>query len=225
MFDFSERTMSLCKEADKALLDVYARIDEIALINTDKVMKAFKNNRVSESHFAASTGYGYDDVGRTVTERIFAEVFGKEDALVRHSIVNGTQALTIGLFGLLRPGDTLLSVTGKPYDTMEEVNLKALELIQQDEYDLLVVYNVSYDGTMHKTGPEAPAAMEALKDNIWTYRRLVEAVEEHWKGHDVVYGFMPDHGCHQIDKSAGSHGLDMEEDMNIIHFYGAKPRT
>ena len=121
MFDFSEKTLRLCKEADEALADVYAKIDETCLINTERVMKAFKNHRVSESHFAPSTGYGYDDVGRTVTEKIFAEVFGKEDALVRHSIVNGTQALTIGLFGLLRPGDTLLSVTGKPYDTMEEV--------------------------------------------------------------------------------------------------------
>ena len=87
-----------------------------------------------------------------------------------------------------------------------------------------MVYNANYDGTMHKTGPEAEAAMEALKDNIWTYQRLVQAVEQHWKDHDVLYGFMPDHGCHQIDKGAGSHGLDMEEDMNIIHFYGAKPR-
>ncbi|MBO4930469.1 MAG: alkaline phosphatase family protein [Clostridia bacterium] len=110
------------------------------------------------------------------------------------------------------------------YDTVEEINLKALELIEKDEYDLLVVYNANYDGTMHKTGPEAPEAMEALKANIWTYQRLVQAVEEHWQSHDVVYGFMPDHGCHQIDKGAGSHGLDMEEDMNIIHFYGAKPR-
>jgi predicted AlkP superfamily pyrophosphatase or phosphodiesterase len=107
---------------------------------------------------------------------------------------------------------------------VEEINCKALELIEKDEYDLLVVYNANYDGTMHKTGPEAPEAMEALKDNIWTYGRLVEAVEEHWKDHDVFYGFMPDHGCHQIDKSAGSHGLDMEEDMNVIHFYGVKPR-
>ena len=110
------------------------------------------------------------------------------------------------------------------FDTVEEVNLKALELIEKDEYDLLVVYNVSYDGTMHHHGPEAPETIQALKDNIWMYKRLVEAVEQHWQDHDVLYGFMPDHGCHQIDKNAGSHGLDMEEDMNIIHFYGAKPR-
>jgi predicted AlkP superfamily pyrophosphatase or phosphodiesterase len=111
------------------------------------------------------------------------------------------------------------------YDTVEEIHLKALELIEQDVYDLLVVYNANYAATMHKTGPEAPQAMDALKDNLWTYSRLVEAVEQHWKGHDVLYGFLPDHGCHQIDKGAGSHGLDMEEDMNIIHFYGAKART
>ena len=121
MAKFSEKLLNLCKEADLTLAPFYAKTDEIALHNTEKVMNAFKNNRVSESHFSASTGYGYDDAGRTVTEKIFAEVFCKENALVRHSIVNGTQALTIGLFGLLRPGDTLLSVTGKPYDTMEEV--------------------------------------------------------------------------------------------------------
>ncbi len=117
----SNEIIKLAAEADHALADVYAKIDATALKNTEKVMNAFKNHRVSESHFAASTGYGYDDAGREVTEKIYAEVFGKEKALVRQSIVNGTHALTVGLFGLLRPGDTLLSVTGKPYDTLEEV--------------------------------------------------------------------------------------------------------
>ncbi len=121
MTGFSEKTLKLCKEADEALAPIYAEIDRTAMINTERVMKAFRDNRVSDTHFAASTGYGYDDPGRAVTEKIFAQVFGKEAALVRHTIVNGTQALTIGLFGLLRPGDTLLSVTGKPYDTLEEV--------------------------------------------------------------------------------------------------------
>ncbi len=117
----SKEILQLAAEADEALGQVYKRIDEIALHNTEKVMNAFKNNRVSESHFAASTGYGYDDAGREVTEKIYAEAFGTEKALVRQCIVNGTHALTVGLFGLLRPGDTLLSVTGKPYDTLEEV--------------------------------------------------------------------------------------------------------
>lgn len=117
----SEKSLRLMREADEMLKNTYEEIDQTALINTGRVMRAFRNNRVSESHFAASTGYGYDDPGRIVTEKIFAEVFGKESALVRHSIVNGTQAITIGLFGLLRPGDTLLTVTGRPYDTLEDV--------------------------------------------------------------------------------------------------------
>ncbi len=117
----SERSYNLMREADTALKEIYEEIDRTAIINTGRVINAFRNNRVSESHFAASTGYGYDDPGRTVTEKVFAEVFGKEKALVRHSIVNGTQAITIGLFGLLRPGDTMLTITGRPYDTLEEV--------------------------------------------------------------------------------------------------------
>ncbi|MBR2461237.1 MAG: methionine gamma-lyase family protein [Clostridia bacterium] len=121
MQGLTKEELRICSEADTALSDVYARIDRIALSNTQKVMKAFAEHRISEMHFQASTGYGYDDPGREAIEQIYAEVFGTEAALVRHTIVNGTQALTIGLFGLLRPGDTLLSVTGKPYDTLEEV--------------------------------------------------------------------------------------------------------
>ncbi len=110
------------------------------------------------------------------------------------------------------------------YDTVEEINRKAMELIRRDEYDLLLVYNTNYDYCMHRCGPEGEAAMNALRDNVHTYRTLVEAVHTHWAGHNVLYGFMPDHGCHQIDGDLGSHGLDMEQDMNIIHFYGAKPK-
>ena len=121
MTELTKEDMLLAAEADAALAETYAKIDAIALANTDKVMRAFADNRISEMHFQASTGYGYDDPGREAIEKIYAQVFGTEAALVRHTIVNGTQALTIGLFGLLRPGDTLLSVTGKPYDTLEEV--------------------------------------------------------------------------------------------------------
>lgn len=121
MNELTQKELEICAEADKALSEVYAEIDACALHNTAKVVKAFSDHRVSEMHLQSSTGYGYDDPGREVTEKLYAQVFGTEAALVRHSIVNGTQALTIGLFGLLRPGDTLLSVTGKPYDTLEEV--------------------------------------------------------------------------------------------------------
>ncbi len=97
---------------------VFSRIDGVTEYNQQKVLSAFIEHRVSESHFAATTGYGYGDRGREVLEEVFADVMGAEDALVRHSILCGTHAITVALFGVLRPGDLLLSVTGTPYDTL-----------------------------------------------------------------------------------------------------------
>ena len=108
------------------------------------------------------------------------------------------------------------------YDTPEEVNKKALELIDEDRFDLIVIYNGNYDGTMHRYGPEAPESIEVLKENIAFYAELVAKINAQWKNRSVFYGFCPDHGCHEIDGGCGSHGLDMEEDMNVIHFYGVK---
>ena len=108
------------------------------------------------------------------------------------------------------------------YDTPEEVNEKALSLIDEDNYDLIVIYNGNYDGRMHKFGPESEEAFDALHKNLNFYCSMVERVKEKWRKHNVFYGFMPDHGCHEIDGGCGSHGLDMEEDMNVIHFYGIK---
>ena len=117
----SKRTLQLASEAETALKDRFAEFDRIAFDGTRRVLSAFRNHRVSETMFSGTTGYGYDDTGREALDSIYAEVFGAESAFVRTSIVNGTHALTIGLFGLLRPGDILLSVTGKPYDTLSEV--------------------------------------------------------------------------------------------------------
>ncbi len=100
---------------------VFERIEDIAFKNQIRVMEAFRRHRVSEAHFAGTTGYGYDDMGRDTLDKVYADVFECDAAFVRHNIISGTQCLTIGLFGLLRPGDTLLSATGKPYDTLEEV--------------------------------------------------------------------------------------------------------
>ncbi len=108
------------------------------------------------------------------------------------------------------------------YDTPEEVNEKALSLIDEDVYDLIVIYNGDYDGRMHKFGPESPEAFDALHKNIAFYKKMVEDINNKWKHHNVLYGFLPDHGCHEIDGDCGSHGLDMQEDMNVIHFYGVK---
>ncbi len=111
----------LTEEAEEALAPLFRRIDRISQANTEKVLNAFREERVSEGMFAPTSGYGYDDRGRETLDRIYATVFGAEAAIVRHSIACGTHALTIGLFALLRPGDVMLSITGKPYDTLDEV--------------------------------------------------------------------------------------------------------
>ncbi|MEK6269049.1 MAG: methionine gamma-lyase family protein [Planococcus sp. (in: firmicutes)] len=95
--------------------------DETAYINQEKVLTAFHNQRVSDHHFNPSTGYGYDDEGRDTLERVYADVFKAEAALVRPQIISGTHAITISLFGVLRPGDELLYLTGKPYDTLDSI--------------------------------------------------------------------------------------------------------
>ncbi len=118
---FSDNVMALAARAEAELGDIFARIDRISFENTQKIMAAFREHRVSEAVFNPTSGYGYNDRGREILDEVWADVMGAEAAFVRHSIVNGTQALTIGLFGLLRPGDILFSIAGKPYDTLDEV--------------------------------------------------------------------------------------------------------
>ena len=119
--EFSNELLALAEEAEAALTEQFRRIDRIAFENTKKVMDCFREHRVSDMMFESTTGYGYDDKGRDTLDAIWADVMGAEAAFVRHSIVSGTHALTIALFGILRPGDEMLSVAGKPYDTLEEV--------------------------------------------------------------------------------------------------------
>ena len=119
--NFSKKIIDLAAEAERALADRFAEVDAISFANTEKIMNSFKEYRVSEAMFNPTSGYGYDDRGRDTLDLIWANVMGAESAFVRHSIVNGTQALTIGLFGLLRPGDIMFSIAGKPYDTLDEV--------------------------------------------------------------------------------------------------------
>ena len=107
------------------------------------------------------------------------------------------------------------------YRSIEEVNAKAAELILSDEHDLIVVYNGDYDGTMHRWGPEHPLSLGALRANARTFAEFAALIETHWQKHNTVLGFAMDHGCHEIDGGCGSHGLDMDEDMDILHFYKA----
>lgn len=115
-----EEVCMLYNKCEQELVEKFSEIQEIAMHNTAKVMKAFWNNKLSETHFRATTGYGYDDMGRETIEKIYAEIFGTEDAMVRIQFVNGTHALSTALFGNLLPGDTMLSITGEPYDTLAE---------------------------------------------------------------------------------------------------------
>ncbi len=111
----------LIKDAENNLKDQFSKIDELCMINSQKVLKAFQKYKISESHFSSTTGYGYDDIGRDTIEKVFADVLGGEDALVRSQFISGSHALTVALFAYLRPGDTMLSITGTPYDTLHEV--------------------------------------------------------------------------------------------------------
>ncbi len=141
----------LIKKIDLKIKDELSKIDELERINSEKVMNAFIKEQVAETDFNATTGYGYNDVGRDKLERIYSDIFKSEDALVRNQFISGSHALTVAFFALLRPGDTLLSITGKPYDTMDEViglvdnpsslksfgiNYKQVDLVNNDfDYD------------------------------------------------------------------------------------------
>ena len=120
-FNIDDRLAELAKSAQSEVKEQFAKIDEICEYNEAKVLAAFRDNRVSETHFKGSTGYGYDDAGRETLDKVYAQAFCTQDALVRHNFVSGTHALSVALFGILRTGDTMVSLTGKPYDTMEEV--------------------------------------------------------------------------------------------------------
>ena len=121
IYSFDEKLMKTAAEAEKNCSAAFERINSIAEYNGAKVLKAFTDNKVSEPCFYGSTGYGYGDVGREVIDKVFAQALGTEDALVRHNFVSGTHALSVALFGVLRNGDKLVAITGKPYDTLEEV--------------------------------------------------------------------------------------------------------
>ncbi|MDP4092038.1 MAG: methionine gamma-lyase family protein [Bacillota bacterium] len=120
-FSISESVIEISKAVEKDIREIIDNINTNAEYNQLKVIKAMQDNNLSDTHFAGTTGYGYDDRGREVLDSVYASVFKAEDALVRHQIVSGTHALALCLFGNLRPGDQLLSITGKPYDTLEEV--------------------------------------------------------------------------------------------------------
>ena len=120
-FNIDEKLIALDKAALDSCQSQFGGIDETTEYNQLKVLKAFIDNGVSESYFTSSTGYGYDDRGREILERVMAQCMGAEDSLMRHNFVSGTHTLTVALFGILRPGDKVLVLTGRPYDTITGV--------------------------------------------------------------------------------------------------------
>lgn len=120
-FEFSPELVELSEKAMEMCRPQFAELDRMADFNGQRVLKAFIDNKISDIHMKGTNGYGYGDDGRDKLDAVFAQILGAEDALVRHNFVNGTHALTTALFGILRPDDLLLSVTGEPYDTMQGV--------------------------------------------------------------------------------------------------------
>ena len=143
-FGISDKVRKIVLNAEESLKEEFKKIDEMCDMNSLKVLSAFNKNNISEAHFGSTTGYGYDDLGRDAIERVFAEVLGAEDALVRSQFISGSHALCVALFAYLRPGDIMLSITGTPYDTLHEVigikeNKSSLKSfgVKYDEIDLV----------------------------------------------------------------------------------------
>lgn len=142
-FGISNKAKEIVLKEEENLKEEFKKIDELCDINSLKVLNAFNKNNITEAHFNSTTGYGYDDMGRDAIERVFADVLGAEDALVRSQFVSGSHALCVALFAFLRPNDVMLSITGTPYDTLHEVigikeNKSSLKSfgVKYDEIDL-----------------------------------------------------------------------------------------
>ncbi|MBP3333296.1 MAG: methionine gamma-lyase family protein [Clostridia bacterium] len=174
--EFNKTVTDIVAEAEEKLAEKFAEFDRIAFENTSRVLDAFREHKVSDSMFAGTTGYGYNDKGRDALDLIYADAFGAEAALVRHNIVNGTQTIAIGLYALLRPGDVMLSVTGKPYDTLEKV------------------IGINPDCTPCKTGEGSLAdfgviydQVELLPDGSIDFPGIKAKIEEHGSKIKVVF--------------------------------------
>ena len=163
--DMKPQVFALAQEAENEIRSQFERIDRIAQLNTLKVMQAFQDNKVSDSCFAGTTGYGYDDVGREVLDKVYAQIFCTDAALVRIGFVNGTHALSAALFAMLKPGDTLLSATGLPYDT-----LRNAIGIEGDCHGSLKFYGINYAQVDLKAdgSPDIGAIKKAAADKSVT---------------------------------------------------------
>ena len=162
-YGISDEVLNMAQLAENSLHSVFSQIDYIKEYNQLKVISAMQKNRLSDIHFAGTTGYGYDDIGRDVIDRIYADVFECEAAFVRHSISTGTQAISTALFGILRPGDEILSITGTPYDTLYEV------IGIRKRSGSLADFNISY------------RQVDLLEDGSFDYEEIKNSIQKNTK--------------------------------------------
>jgi len=163
VYGVSDDIIKLIKDAETETAPYMKRAEEIAEYNAMKVLNSFRKHNISEMHLGTTTGYGYDDVGRDTLDKVYADAFGAEDAIVRHNIVNGTMALSACLYGILRPGDKLLAVTGRPYDTLEEV----IGIRGESGNGSLKDFGIKYDEVDLKNGkPGIEAIKNAITDDV-----------------------------------------------------------
>lgn len=163
---FNQDLVEKMKKVDQKIIGRREEIQEVALFNQAKVLNAFREHHLSDSHFAMSTGYGYDDMGRDVLEAVYATVFGAEDAIVRPQLISGTHAIATALFGVLRPGDDLLYITGTPYDTLQEVIG-----ITGDGIGSFKEYQIGYDEVALK--PNGQVDFEGIKAKVTDKTKVI----------------------------------------------------
>ena len=215
----SPKVLDIINEAEQEIEGQFAYLDDIMAFNQYKVLTAFQENRISDSHFAYNTGYGYDDAGREKLERVYADVFRAEAALVSPIIVNGTHALTLTLTGILRPGDELIYCTGKPYDTLEEVIG-----IRGEGKGTMKEFGITYKQV--ELAEDGSIDLEALKEAIGPNTRMVTCqratgygwrkaitVDEIEKWAAFVHGINPDIVC-MVDNCYGEF-LDTKEPTEV----------
>ncbi|HHW38964.1 MAG TPA: methionine gamma-lyase family protein [Bacillales bacterium] len=161
-FSYGNKLKDIVKQIEDKIKLIHWEVDQIVEKNQYRVLEAFRNQNVADFHFNPSTGYGYDDTGRDTLEKVYADVFGAEACLVRPQIISGTHAISLSLFGVLRPGDELLYITGRPYDTLEEI-----VGIRGNENGSLKEFNISYQTVpLTEMGEvDFPSVSKAIKPN------------------------------------------------------------
>ena len=183
MLDVHDEVVELVNACEKDCLEEFKGVDDICTFNSLKVLSSFHKNRISESHFNSTTGYGYNDLGRDAIECVFKDVLGAEDALVRNQFVSGSHALSVCFFALLRPGDLLLSICGKPYDTLDEVigikeNASSLKSygVMYDQIDL-INDDFNYDAIKDYISTHKVKVVEIQRSKGYSTRKSLDLIK------------------------------------------------